>query len=54
MEDDRDVRITFEPVGDATVVRQTFAPESTLPLEVQRSGWQSILDRFKRHVEEQP
>jgi uncharacterized protein YndB with AHSA1/START domain len=54
MDDDREVRIVFEPDGDTTVVRETFAPEGTHPIEMQRSGWQSILDRFKTHVENQP
>ena len=50
----RQVRIEFVPHGDATVVRETFTPETTHPVEAQRSGWQSILNRFKSHVETQP
>jgi uncharacterized protein YndB with AHSA1/START domain len=50
----REVRITFETVGDSTLVRETFTPETTHPIELQRNGWQSILNRFKQYVEAQP
>ena len=50
---DRDVRVEFEAQGDATVVRETFVAEGTHSLEMQRGGWQSILNRFKKFVEEQ-
>ena len=50
----REVRVVFEPVGDATIVRETFAAETTHPIEAQRSGWQSILNRFKSYVEQRP
>jgi uncharacterized protein YndB with AHSA1/START domain len=48
---DREVRVEFLPDGEMTIVRETFVAEGTHPIEVQRSGWQSILDRFKAHVE---
>ncbi|MEA5444188.1 SRPBCC family protein [Cyanobium gracile] len=50
----RDVRVVFEPEDDTTIVRETFTPETMNPIEAQRSGWQSILDRFKSYVEAQP
>jgi uncharacterized protein YndB with AHSA1/START domain len=50
----REVRVVFEPAGDETVVRETFTPESTHPIEAQRGGWQSILNRFKAYVEQLP
>jgi uncharacterized protein YndB with AHSA1/START domain len=52
--DTREVRVVFEPVADMTIVRETFTPEITHSIEEQRSGWQSILDRFKSYVEQQP
>jgi len=52
--DTREVRVEFEPVEGGTIVRETFTPETTHPIEVQRGGWQSILDRFKSYVEKQP
>lgn len=49
--DGRDVKITFQVIDDSVVVTETFGAESTHPVEAQRNGWQSILDRFKKHVE---
>jgi uncharacterized protein YndB with AHSA1/START domain len=54
MDDEREVRITFEAIGDeATVVKEMFVAESTHSIEMQRGGWQSILNRFKEFVEQQ-
>jgi hypothetical protein len=33
------------------VVKETFDAESENPAEMQRQGWQAILDNFGRHVE---
>ena len=52
LSDLREVRIVFEPAGGATIVRETFTAETTHPIEAQRSGWQSILNRFKSYVEQ--
>lgn len=41
----------FETADDGTKVIETFVAESENPIEMQRAGWQSILDNFKRHVE---
>lgn len=51
MGDERDVVVDFLPEGNSTRVTETFAAESIHPIEMQREGWQSILDRFRRHVE---
>ncbi len=51
MPDGRKVRTTFEQVGDATVVTTVFDAETQNPLQMQRDGWQAILDNFRRHVE---
>lgn len=52
MEDGRRVEIRFEESGDGTVVTETFDPESENPIDMQRDGWQMILNNFKRHVED--
>jgi hypothetical protein len=36
---------------DGVEVRVTFDAESENPIEMQRAGWQSILDNFAKHVE---
>jgi uncharacterized protein YndB with AHSA1/START domain len=51
IEDGRSVTVSFESVDGGTLVKETFTPENTYPLEMQRAGWQSILDRFKAHAE---
>lgn len=51
LEDGREVVVEFEALGDHVLVRETFDAEATYPVEVQREGWQAILDRFARHVE---
>jgi uncharacterized protein YndB with AHSA1/START domain len=51
MEDGRKVHITFTSEGDQTKVEETFDPESQNSLEMQRGGWQAILDNFKKFVE---
>jgi len=50
--DGRQVITNFEQFGDKTKVTTSFDPEKENPVEMQRSGWQSILDNFKKYVEE--
>lgn len=49
--DGRKVQITFIDQGKATKISEVFDPESTNPVELQRDGWQAILNNFKRYVE---
>lgn len=49
--DNRKVKITFSAEGDNTKVVETFDPEDTNPLEMQRGGWQAILDNFRKYTE---
>ena len=51
MGDGRKVYVTFSPSGDKTKVVETFDAESTNPVEMQRGGWQAILDNFKKYAE---
>lgn len=51
MGDGRQVKVQFTHAGDGILVRETFEPESENKPEIQRQGWQAILDRFARHVE---
>lgn len=51
MGDDREVQVEFVERADGTIVKETFDAESENPPEVQRSGWQAILENFARHVE---
>lgn len=51
MTDNRKVKITFESNGYATTVTETFDPENENPVEMQRGGWQAILNNFKKYCE---
>jgi uncharacterized protein YndB with AHSA1/START domain len=51
MEDGRTVSITFNGQGNETEIVETFDAESENPIDMQRQGWQAILDNFKRYVE---
>jgi uncharacterized protein YndB with AHSA1/START domain len=50
--DGRKVNTTFSANGNETKVTQTFEPETENPLEMQKGGWQAILDSFKKHTEQ--
>lgn len=50
MDDGRTAVVEFRPDPDGVTVGVTFDAESTHPVEMQRQGWQAILDRFARHV----
>ena len=52
LDDDRRVSIVFEQTPDGVKVTETFDPEGQNSREMQQSGWQAILDNFKKHVEE--
>lgn len=49
--DGRKVKVTFTPDDNQTKVVETFEPEGQNPVEMQRSGWQAILDNFKKYTE---
>ena len=51
MEDGRKVYVTFRGTGSETLVEETFDAESQNSIELQRNGWQAILDSFKNYVE---
>jgi uncharacterized protein YndB with AHSA1/START domain len=49
--DGRKVKIVFTPNGKETKVVETFDAEEQNPIEMQRGGWQAILDNFKKYTE---
>lgn len=54
LSDGRDVKVEFVERSDAVFVKTVFDAEAENPPEVQRAGWQAILDNFGRHVEARP
>ena len=51
MDDGREVKVQFSEAADGVLVRETFDAENENDPEIQREGWQAILDSFARHVE---
>lgn len=51
LEDGRAMNLLFEQDGHSTKVTETFEPEEVNSLELQKQGWQAILDNFKAYVE---
>jgi uncharacterized protein YndB with AHSA1/START domain len=51
LDDDRKVWTTFTKIDGGTEVISTFEAESENPVDMQKGGWQSILDNFKKYSE---
>jgi uncharacterized protein YndB with AHSA1/START domain len=51
LDDGRIVEVEFNDLENMTEVNITFDPENQNPFEVQRDGWQAILNNFKKYVE---
>lgn len=50
--DGREVEIIFEGKGQTTEVAEIFDAENENPIEMQKSGWQAILNNFKKYAEQ--
>jgi uncharacterized protein YndB with AHSA1/START domain len=52
MDDGRTVSVTFTKIDEGhTSIDEEFEMENENSEELQRSGWQAILDNFKKHTE---
>jgi|SRR5690606_14949604 uncharacterized protein YndB with AHSA1/START domain len=51
MPDGRQTSILFESNGNTTKITETFDAENENPVEMQREGWQAILNNFKKYTE---
>ncbi|XWN33617.1 MAG: SRPBCC domain-containing protein [Devosia sp.] len=51
LEDGRRVYTAFEPHEGGTLVRTVFDPDPAAPADMQRAGWQAILDNYSEFVE---
>lgn len=51
MTDGRKVKVSFDEKGGNTDVVITFDAETQNPVDMQRDGWQAILNNFKKYVE---
>jgi uncharacterized protein YndB with AHSA1/START domain len=51
LQDARKVAVSFEETPEGVKITETFDMENENSEEMQRSGWQAILDNFKKYVE---
>ena len=49
--DGRKVKVNFSKQGNQTSVVEAFEAENQNPVELQKNGWQAILDNFKKYTE---
>jgi uncharacterized protein YndB with AHSA1/START domain len=49
--DGRKVKVKFSRQGNKTRVVESFEAENTNSVEMQKGGWQAILDNFKKYAE---
>jgi uncharacterized protein YndB with AHSA1/START domain len=49
--DGRKVRITFSNLGTETKVTESFDAENVNSFEMQKGGWQAILNNYKKYCE---
>lgn len=53
LDDERKVYISFIGQEKGTKIIETFDAENTNSIELQRNGWQAILDHFKNYIEKE-
>ncbi len=51
MGDGRQATTNFENLDGKTKIATTFDAESENPVEMQKAGWQAIMNNFKKYVE---
>ena len=49
--DGRKVSVTFSADKNKTKITEAFEVENTHSIEQQKTGWQAILDNFKKYTE---
>lgn len=49
--DGRTVKVDFLQEANGTRIKETFDPENENPIDMQRAGWQAILENYRKHVE---
>jgi uncharacterized protein YndB with AHSA1/START domain len=54
LDDGREVTVSFTAAPEGIHLVETFEMEHENPTEVQRTGWQTILDNFKAYAESHP
>ena len=49
--DGRKVTVKLDVMNNQVILTENFEPENIHSVELQRGGWQSILDNFKKYTE---
>lgn len=51
LDDERKVQISFDKQENGTLITESFEAETENSVELQQTGWQAIMDNFKKYVE---
>lgn len=51
MDDGRKVTVSFKKEQNEVLITERFEADQEYPEDMQREGWQSILDNFKKYIE---
>lgn len=51
LDDKREVNVEFKSEENNTLINESFEAENTHSIEMQRDGWQEILNNFKKYAE---
>ena len=51
IEGGREVSVTFDDQGGKTHITEMFEAENENPIDMQRQGWQAILNNLKKYTE---
>lgn len=51
LDDGRNLQVLFFPRGDVTAITEAFEAEQENSVELQKEGWQAILNNFKKYAE---
>jgi uncharacterized protein YndB with AHSA1/START domain len=49
--DGRKMEVTFTARNNQTLIKEVFEAENVNPIDMQKMGWQSILNSFKKYME---
>jgi uncharacterized protein YndB with AHSA1/START domain len=53
LDDARKVTVLFHADGNTTHIKESFEAEDMNSIELQKTGWQAIVDNFKKYTEAQ-
>ena len=51
MDDGRAVSVEFTKDGESVIITESFEPDDQNSKDMQKNGWQAILDNFKNYIE---